>query len=100
MLRGISDDSRDDSWISRGKCHPSRPDAPPLKFFFPPRTNVSANEAAVKFCYDGCPVREQCLEYAVEVVDAGVPGNFLTGVYGGTTPQQRSRLRRARRRAK
>ena len=96
--RGDDDETTPDrSWMPRGRCHPTQytGDVPPEKFFYPARTNVDATQAAVDFCKAGCPVRAECLEYAITVVDAGVTGGDLSGVFGGTSPQQRAQVRRA-----
>jgi len=61
--------------------------------FFPldvPRKGKSIKEekertaAACRVCR-GCPVREQCLEFALE--------NNEQGVWGATTPQERERIK-------
>ncbi len=41
-----------------------------------------------------CPVRAQCLEYALSGADTW--GGIATGIWGGTTPQERDRLRQKR----
>lgn len=43
---------------------------------------------AIEICHR-CPVTQQCLEYAIEIDDR-------YGVYGGTTPAQRARMRKGR----
>lgn len=40
----------------------------------------------------GCPVRAECLEYALDI-------NDQHGIYGGKTVRERDRIRRARREA-
>ncbi len=51
--------------------------------------------AAVHIC-KGCPVRRQCLEYALRL-EEGEHRSGRTGIYGGTTPMQRHRIDRDRR---
>ena len=46
---------------------------------------------AVRIC-GHCPVREQCLDYALSGADTW--GGITTGIWGGTTPQERDQLRR------
>ena len=53
---------------------------------FFPEQGASA-EAARGFC-DSCPVRRECLAYALAAED-------LHGVWAGTSSRQRKRLRRA-----
>lgn len=54
--------------------------------FFPDRGG--SNQDAKKVCAS-CPVRTECLTYALA-------DPTLTGVWGGTTTQQRGRIRAAR----
>lgn len=46
---------------------------------------------AKAFCA-GCPVREQCLDYALD-------NNIDDGIWGGATENRRKRIRRERRKA-
>jgi WhiB family redox-sensing transcriptional regulator len=55
--------------------------------FFPETT--SGERAALAYC-DRCPVRADCLEFALQT-SANVD---RFGIYGGTTPGDRRRLRR------
>lgn len=55
--------------------------------FYPETGNVPTR--AMKACA-ACVVRHQCLEHALDHGE-------LYGVWGGTTPEQRRRLRKARR---
>lgn len=50
-----------------------------------------AIEKAKTICR-GCPVRIPCLEEALRYEAAD--GHLMWGVWGGTTPQERSRIRR------
>ncbi|MGI8682041.1 MAG: WhiB family transcriptional regulator [Mycobacteriales bacterium] len=48
-----------------------------------------ANRAAKRVCR-GCPVQQECLDYALR------RGEVHFGIYGGTTPTTRQRMRRER----
>lgn len=52
--------------------------------FFDPDTR----EEAIAIC-EGCPIRERCREYAIE-------SNQLFGVWGGTIPYERYKIRKER----
>lgn len=65
-------------WYAYAACHDSD-----SRFWFP-RT-ASDRRAAIEFC-EACPVRRQCLEYALEHAE-------LLGTWGGCTFEQRVRLR-------
>lgn len=60
------------------------------EMFFPENGQDSQQAQAV--CRD-CPVRSECLDYALTLEDSGVW--FVMGVWGGTTQKQRARLRRS-----
>lgn len=53
-----------------------------LDFFFP---DSNVFDAALTVC-DECPVREPCLDYALDNPE-------LFGVWGGTTPYERFKIR-------
>lgn len=63
-------------WKGRGAC--SAPDND-VQFF------DGRQETAAKALCSGCPVREQCLEFAVH-------NDITHGIWGGTTPSERRRL--------
>jgi WhiB family redox-sensing transcriptional regulator len=68
----------------------------PAEVFFPPSDAPSDATAAKAIC-EACPVREECLSFALETAQA-------EGVWGGMDAGERRRLRRrlrdrARRRA-
>lgn len=71
-------------WYADAACHDH-----PTEWWFPEK-GVSS-ERAVEVCA-GCPVRDDCLSYAL---DQGID----QGVWGGTGPKTRARLRRERRAA-
>lgn len=70
-------------WQALGACRGLDPDV-----FFPERggSMVAATWKARRVCA-GCPVRLPCLEHALEWPEK-------LGVWGGTTEQERRRLRR------
>jgi WhiB family redox-sensing transcriptional regulator len=69
-------------WMARGNCRAHPPD-----LFFP--SDGVGVEVAKKVCVD-CPVREPCLEYAME-------NHIDHGVWGGTSERERRRIARRRR---
>jgi WhiB family redox-sensing transcriptional regulator len=69
------------AWMAQGNCA----DQPPSLFF--PSDGVGV-EHAKRICAD-CPVRSQCLEYAIE-------NRIDHGVWGGTSERQRRRIIKAR----
>jgi WhiB family redox-sensing transcriptional regulator len=69
--------SPDMDWQERASCAGVGPGA-----FFP--DEGSSTRAAKKVC-DGCPVRPECLAYALA-------HDERFGVWGGTTPRERRRL--------
>lgn len=75
----------DPTWRDSASCRFANPD-----LFFPAGgTGVALDqiEAAKAVC-DGCPVRAACLEFAFETKQEA-------GIWGGTTEDERRRLRRA-----
>lgn len=70
------------TWMHQGNCRHH----PPSTFF--PSDGVGV-DVARQICV-GCPVKEQCLEYALaERIDHGV--------WGGTSERERRRILRSRR---
>jgi WhiB family redox-sensing transcriptional regulator len=77
------------NWWTEAACQDAEPD-----IFFPvSSTGRGGEEARAKLVCAGCPVRADCLAYAM---DAGAP---LQGIWGGTSDTDRARLRRSHRRA-
>lgn len=75
-------DLPDEPWMDDGACTQAmNPDA-----WFPPRPNALPPETvlAIKVCLNRCPVRDQCLRYAL--------AHHVHGVWGGTTEAQRAHL--------
>lgn len=71
-------------WRAEARCLGCDPD-----LFFPLGNTgkpLAQAEAAKGLCL-GCPVRQLCLQYALET-------NQVTGVWGGTTEEERRSLRR------
>jgi WhiB family redox-sensing transcriptional regulator len=74
-------------WRSAGACLAADPD-----LFFPIAAGAAAGpetSRALRIC-DSCGVKRQCLEFAMDT-------NEATGIWGGTTPDERISVLRARR---
>jgi WhiB family redox-sensing transcriptional regulator len=72
--------SDDDRWQERALCAQTDPEA-----FFPEKGG--STREAKKIC-EVCPVREQCLAYALE-------HDERFGIWGGLSERERRRLKRA-----
>lgn len=75
-------------WKERGYCRTMDPEI----FFAKGRGNLGAIQSAKEVCNTKCPVRDQCREYALEE-------NIDHGVWGGLSTNQRTKIRRRRKRA-
>ena len=75
-------------WAERALCAQADGDA-----WFPDKGQSDLAAAAKRIC-GHCPVRAPCLDYALSGADTW--GGIATGIWGGTTPQERDRLRRQR----
>jgi WhiB family transcriptional regulator, redox-sensing transcriptional regulator len=78
-------------WADEAACR--QPEAQHVRFF--PRAAgalAKLDVVAAKAVCAGCPVRAQCLAYATPLPD-------LQGVWGGTTPRERTALRAAGKRS-
>lgn len=76
------------NWRTAGACLTADPD-----LFFPTAVGTVASKQiakAVRICAR-CPVKRQCLDFAMSTRE-------VTGIWGGTTPEERIRALRARRR--
>jgi WhiB family redox-sensing transcriptional regulator len=75
-----------DGWRSRGACLTADPD-----LFFPiSAAGASAAQVAkAKRICAGCQVRSDCLSFAL-------PQRDMQGIWGGTTDDERKKLRRTR----
>ena len=69
------------AWTDQAACRGTD-----TEIFFP--ANADEEAEALSICAT-CPVRAQCLEYAVR-------NKEIYGIWGGTTPEQRRRIRRER----
>lgn len=69
-------------WMDQAACRGRNPD-----IWFPEGAESAAQAKAI--CA-GCPVRIECLEYAIET-------HTYSGVWGGLTDGERRRIRRSRR---
>jgi WhiB family redox-sensing transcriptional regulator len=78
--------SSSEAWRDHANCRSADPN-----LFFPPAGTEEAPpeeiEAARALC-QACPVREACLQFALET-------RQQDGIWGGTTEEERRRLRRA-----
>ncbi len=74
-------------WRAAGACLSADPD-----LFFPIATGTAAAvrqiSKAQRICA-GCQVRKQCLDFAMR-------SGETHGIWGGTTPEERTRVRRRR----
>ena len=78
---------RVEPWMKDGACRRiAREDA--MRLFFPQKGELATT--AKRIC-EGCPVKEECLDYALQL------GETLTGIWGGTAQKERSKMRRLRR---
>lgn len=74
---------RDAEWMEQGRCVEVEPE-----LFFPPKgANGQIIRAAKRVC-EGCPVRQQCLEYALR-------NRERFGIWGGLSEVERRSARRA-----
>lgn len=78
-------------WAERALCAQADGDA-----WFPDKGRSALAVIAKQIC-GRCPVRTECLDYALSGADTWK--GISTGIWGGTTPRERSRLRRARKEA-
>jgi WhiB family transcriptional regulator, redox-sensing transcriptional regulator len=72
-------------WAERALCAQADPDA-----WFPNKGQRGLAAIATRIC-GHCPVRAECLDYALSGADTW--GGITTGIWAGTTPQERDRLR-------
>jgi WhiB family redox-sensing transcriptional regulator len=73
-------------WRAAGACRSADPD-----LFFPVAVSTAASKQvsrALRLC-QGCTVRQHCLDFAMQ-------SGEKDGIWGGTTPEERIRARRAR----
>jgi WhiB family redox-sensing transcriptional regulator len=77
----------DTTWMADANCLGLDPD-----LFHPHKGEWQKAQAAVAVCA-GCEVRTSCLDYALSL-----PPSQVHGVWGGTTEEERRRVRRQRQR--
>ena len=78
-------------WADRALCAEADPDA-----WFPKKDQRSLGRAAQQIC-GHCPVRKQCLDYALPGADTW--GGIAIGIWGGTTLRERDQMRQQRKAA-
>jgi WhiB family redox-sensing transcriptional regulator len=83
-LASISTSVEQDEWFASAECLGADPET-----FFVERGGSSAEAKAI--CR-GCPVEEQCFEYAIE-------NNETHGIWGGRSQSELRKIRRQRRMA-
>jgi WhiB family redox-sensing transcriptional regulator len=83
------DRTAEGDWRWQAACHPLDPE-----LFFPDRAAYRTDEVArAKAVCRRCPVREACLRTALDRREKA-------GIWGGLTPEERTRLQRSERRAR
>ena len=78
-------------WTQQALCAQAYPDA-----WYPDRNQRELIQLAKRICAR-CPVQAAYLRYALSGADTW--GGISTGIWGGTTAQERNRLRRPRKAA-
>lgn len=91
IASGVSTSAPAGDWMDEARCAEIGTD-----LFFP-EPGGDKGESAKSICRR-CPVRAQCLQYAMEWEDGSDRMSF--GVYGGLTAKERRRLRETARREK
>jgi WhiB family redox-sensing transcriptional regulator len=84
ILLARNRDGDDDGWVSRAACGGMGTDR-----WFPNVLNHRAQWEPARAICNGCPVRVECLEYALAAVER-------EGMWGGLSPEERRRLRKER----
>jgi WhiB family redox-sensing transcriptional regulator len=80
----VVEDGGRQAWLDRAACR----DQDPERFF--PDSGEQVKAAEAKAICQGCQVRDHCLDLAVTAA-SGLAGDH--GIFGGTLPEERSRLR-------
>ncbi len=75
-------------WAEQALCAQADPDT-----WFPEQGRHTLTAKAKRICA-ACPVRAECLDYALTGADTW--RGITTGIWGGTTPRERTQLRQAR----
>jgi WhiB family redox-sensing transcriptional regulator len=76
------------TWAGQALCAQADPDA-----WFPDRGQHALAAIARRICA-ACPVRSECLDYALAGADTWA--GISSGIWGGTTPRERAPIRQAR----
>lgn len=71
-------------WTQQAACATSAPDA-----WFPESKDESTAREAKRICRDSCPVRAECLEFALRTKQS-------SGIWGGYVAKSLQRLRKER----
>lgn len=74
----------DTTWMAAASCAGAGPD-----LFFPEKDAAGSVYSLAKQVCVTCPVRERCLEYAITNM-------IVDGLWGGMSPRDRRKVRRAR----
>jgi hypothetical protein len=80
----VVEDDGPQGWLDRAACR----DTDPERFF--PESGEQVKAAEAKAICQGCQVRDHCLDLAVKAA-SGIDADH--GVFGGTLPAERARLR-------
>lgn len=76
-----------EAWKERGACSDL-----PVDVFFPvPGRHMNVNILVAKAHCAACPVKRECLDYALRFDHRTLPG-----IWGGTTENERLKIRRSR----
>jgi WhiB family redox-sensing transcriptional regulator len=81
-LPSLEDLTHRPEWMARAACRDED-----SALFFP---SLGGNPVKARVICSICPVREECLDYALPQAD-------LSGIWGGTSAKQRQKLRTERR---
>ncbi len=81
---GVKPHIYDDGWRDEAICRQFDPE-----MFYPDHGQVHMANQAKRICNDFCPVRDECLAYALRVDE-------IHGVWGGMSPNERWKLSRGR----
>lgn len=65
------------------------------ELFFAPEDAPNINYAEARAICTGCPVRRDCLEYALDR-EGTIAHQMRAGMWGGLSPEQRTALARVR----
>lgn len=75
------------AWMADSPCASTDP-----AIFYPEKGSTGNRGAAKRLCWDVCPVREECLEWALEFESAPNNSSAVFGIFGGLVPSERKRL--------